>query len=234
MATVQDWLRTALPEAQAQLTAEACWQNWYYDQKIGTVNLKPGDLVLVKADAFKGRRKIRDRWEEDTCEVVHQIMTDISSYKVMDQSRRSCILHQNWLLLIASEVGVPLCICVCHAWDRCTSPTLWKPISKGSEDTMMPQENSGWAVTHHSASKTSLGWIYGSLCLLQWTSSRVSFDDGGRLQVMCNGCGFLKDHICLAEGKTSLPIDAIRWWTAWLTQLFREVGHSLQHQNGGV
>ena len=34
---------------------------WYYDRKIGAVNLKPGDLVLVKADAFKGKRKIKDR-----------------------------------------------------------------------------------------------------------------------------------------------------------------------------
>ena len=29
-------------EAQAQSTAEACQQKWYYDQKIGTINLKPG------------------------------------------------------------------------------------------------------------------------------------------------------------------------------------------------
>ena len=36
------------------------------------MNLKPGNLVLVKADAFKGKGKIRDRWEEETCEVVHQ------------------------------------------------------------------------------------------------------------------------------------------------------------------
>ena len=66
---------------------------WYYDRKIGTVNLKPDDLVLVKADAFKGKRKIKDRWEEDTWEVVHQIATDIPSYEVMDQCGRSCILH---------------------------------------------------------------------------------------------------------------------------------------------
>ena len=72
---------------------EACQQKWYYDRKIGTVNLKPGDLVLVKADAFKGKRKIKDRWKEDTWEVVHQIVTDVPSYKVMDQCRRSCILH---------------------------------------------------------------------------------------------------------------------------------------------
>ena len=73
--------------------AEAHQQKWYYDQKIGIVNLKPGDLVIVKADAFKGKRKIKDRWEEDTCKVVHQIMTDVPSYKVMDQCGRSCILH---------------------------------------------------------------------------------------------------------------------------------------------
>ena len=30
-------------------------------QMIGAVNLKPGDLVLVKVDAWKGKRKIKDR-----------------------------------------------------------------------------------------------------------------------------------------------------------------------------
>ena len=178
MATVQDQLRAVLQEAQAQLTPEAHQQKWYYEGKIGTMNLKPGDLVLVKADAFKEKRKIRDRWEEATCKLVHQIMTDIPSYEVTDQCRRSCILHQNCLLLIASEVGIPLLIGVCHAWDRCTSPTPCKPTSKGSEDMMMQQENSGWEVTQHSASKTSLGWINGKLQLLLWTSAGASTDDG--------------------------------------------------------
>ena len=114
------WL---LFKAQAQSTAEACQQNWYYDQKIGTMNLKPVDLVLVKADTFKGKRKIRDRWEEDTCKLVHQIMTDIPSYEVTDQCRWSDILLQNWLLLLMSEVGIPLCIGLHHAQDICTSPT---------------------------------------------------------------------------------------------------------------
>ena len=145
------------------------------------MNLKPGNLVLVKADAFKGKRKIRDRWEEETCELVHQIVTYVPSYKVTDHCRWSHILHENQLLLIASEVGIPLCIGVCHAWDKCTSPTPCKPTSKGSEDMMMPQENSGWAVTQCSANKTSLGWIHGKLHLLLWTSTRVSTDDRWRL-----------------------------------------------------
>ena len=66
VASVWDRLRTALQEVQSQSTVEACQEKLYYDRKIGTVNLKPGDLVLVKADAFKRKRKIKDRWEEDT------------------------------------------------------------------------------------------------------------------------------------------------------------------------
>ena len=75
--------------------AEVHRQKWYYNRKIGAVNLKPGDLLLVEADAFKGKRKIKDRWEEETCEVVHQIATDIPPYEVRNQHGRSRVLHQN-------------------------------------------------------------------------------------------------------------------------------------------
>ena len=78
---------------QAQSTAEACQQKQYYDRKLGTVNLKPGDLVLVKADAWKGKRKIKDRWDEETWEVSQQIVADMSSYKVTNQHGRSQVLH---------------------------------------------------------------------------------------------------------------------------------------------
>ena len=87
--SVQDRLRTALWEAQAQSMVEACRQKQYYNRKIGTVNLKPGNLVLVKVGAWKGKRKIKDRWEEETWEVVHQIVADIPSYKVTNQHGRS-------------------------------------------------------------------------------------------------------------------------------------------------
>ena len=89
VASIWDRLRTTLWEAQAQSTVEACRKKQYYDQKIATVNLKPGNLVLVKADAFKGKRKIKDRWEEETWKVVHQIATDVPSYEVTNQHGRS-------------------------------------------------------------------------------------------------------------------------------------------------
>ena len=55
------------------------------------MDLKPGDIVLVKADAFQGKRKIKDRWEDKPHEVVHQITTDLPSYEVMDQHWQSHI-----------------------------------------------------------------------------------------------------------------------------------------------
>ena len=81
VASVRDRLRSTLWEMQAQSTAEACQQKQYYDRKIGAVNLKPGDLVLVEADAWKGKRKIKDRWEEETWEVVQQIVADVPPMK---------------------------------------------------------------------------------------------------------------------------------------------------------
>ena len=158
-----------------------------------------GNLDLVKADAFKGKRKIKDRWEEGTYKVVCQIVTGIPSYKVKDQHGRSCILHQNWLLLVMPELGIPLCIGVHHAQDRCTSPTPCKPTSIGSEERMTSQEHSGSVGTQHPASKTFLGWIFGKLRLLPWMSTRISTEDGWRPQVMWCWCWHQKEHIHLAE-----------------------------------
>ena len=158
VASVRDRLRSTLQKAQAQSTAEACWQKQYYNRKIGTVNLKPGDLVLVKADAWKGKRKIKDRWEEETWGVVCQNTADVPSYKVMNQHRWSWVLHQNRLLLVTSEVGIPLCRGSHHTQDRCTSPTPCKTTSIGGDEKRMPQEKDGKVVTQWPPSKASLGW----------------------------------------------------------------------------
>ena len=126
------------------------------------MDLKPGDLVLVKADAFQGKRKIKDGWEDKPYEVVHEIMTDIPSYEVMDQQGQSCIIHHNQLL-VASETGIPLGMGVHQALDRCTSPTPVKPTPRGSDSETTPLEDSGLAITQNQARKTSLGWISGKL-----------------------------------------------------------------------
>ena len=195
MASVRDRLRSTLWEVQDQSTMEACQQKWYCNRKIGTVNLRPGDLVLVKADAWKGKRKIKDRWEEETWEVVCQIAADVPSYKLMNQHGWSWVLHQNLLLLIASEIGIPSCMGSHHTWDRCTSPTLCKTTSVRGDEEGMPQEKSGKAVTQQPTSKASLGWKNGKLQLIPWTFTGASTEDRWRPQVKWFGCRLWKEHI---------------------------------------
>ena len=102
IATVRDCLRTTFQEGQAQSMAVAQRQKQYYNWKIGAIRLKPGNPVLVKADAFQGKRKIKGRWEDKPHEVVHQIVTD--------QQGNSHFLYHNWLLLFVSEAGIPWCV----------------------------------------------------------------------------------------------------------------------------
>ena len=130
-----------------------------------------------KVDDFQGKRKIKDRWEDKPHEVVHQIMTDIPSYEMMDQYGNSCVLHCNQLLLIALEAGIPLCVGICQAWNKCTSPTPVKPTPEGSDSKTIPQEDDGLVITQHQARESSLGWINGKLWLLPWTSARASTED---------------------------------------------------------
>ena len=144
---------------------EARRQKWYYDQKIGAIGLKPGDLILLMADAFQKKRKIKDRWEDKPHEVVCQIVTDGPSYEVKDQQGHSCILHCNWLCVM-SGAGIPLCVGVCQVFHRCTSPTPVKPTPRGSGSKTMPQEDDGLVITQHQTKKTPQGWINRKLRLL--------------------------------------------------------------------
>ena len=105
-------------------------------------------------------------------------MTDIPSYEVMNQHGQSQVLHRNQLLLIMSEVGIPLCMGNHHTQDRCTSPTPCKTTSLGGDEEMMPQEQNGKVVTQRPTRKASQGWKYGKLQLGSWMSTRVSTEDG--------------------------------------------------------
>ena len=107
IASIWDRLRTALWEVQAQSMVEAHRQKQYYNRKIGAVNLKPGDLVIGKADAFKGKRKTKDRSEEGTWEAVCQITTDILSYKVTKQHGKSSVSTETNFFLLHHRLAFP-------------------------------------------------------------------------------------------------------------------------------
>ena len=61
----------AFKEAQVQSKSEAERHKWHYDRKANAISLEPGDLVLAKADAYRGRREINDQWEEESYKVEY-------------------------------------------------------------------------------------------------------------------------------------------------------------------
>ena len=62
-----------LQGSTSQFTSKAKRQRWCCDYKANSISLEPGDLVLAKSDAHIGRRKVKDQWEEEPCEVECRI-----------------------------------------------------------------------------------------------------------------------------------------------------------------
>ena len=96
VADLCEWLCEAFKEVQVQSIYEAERQRWHYDHKANAISLEPGDLVLAKADAYKGRRKVNDQWEEEPYEVEYRIAEGVPSYLVKNQwTGCSQVLHWN-------------------------------------------------------------------------------------------------------------------------------------------
>ena len=88
VADLHEQLHKAFKEAQVQSISEADRQRQYYDHKANAISLKPSDLLLAKANAYKGRRKVKDQWEEGPYKVECTIAEGIPSYLMKNQWTR--------------------------------------------------------------------------------------------------------------------------------------------------
>ena len=61
-----------------------------------------GDVVLTKADAFQGKRKVKDWWNEVEYEIVCQVTNGAPSYEIKDVSGNVKVTHHNRLFLVAT------------------------------------------------------------------------------------------------------------------------------------
>ena len=57
------------------------------------MQLVPRDAVLLKQDAFQGKRKMKDRWGDEEYEVVRQVTPDVPAYEVHDRSGNARVIH---------------------------------------------------------------------------------------------------------------------------------------------
>ena len=95
--------KEANTEAHLQTSSKADQQKWYYDRVTSTLQLMPGDIILMKLDAFQGKKKAKDRWSETEYVVICQVTNDIPMYEVRDDGGNVKVTHNNRLFLVASK-----------------------------------------------------------------------------------------------------------------------------------
>ena len=81
-----------------------------YDRKVGAIELRPGDHVLVHLDAFRGqRRKLKNQWGDDLHMVVTRMVDRIPAYVVKNNcTGKKKVVHQAHLLLWLADYGEPV------------------------------------------------------------------------------------------------------------------------------
>ena len=107
---VQRCFKEAYTEDHLQTNFEAEKQKRYYDRATSTAQLVPGDIVLMKNDAFQGKRKVKDQWSETEYVVVCQVADGVPAYEVKDEAGSMKTVHCNQLFLVATlkEAITPL------------------------------------------------------------------------------------------------------------------------------
>ena len=92
---VQRRFKEAYAEAHLQTNCEAKKQKRYYDRATNTVQLVPGNVVLMKNDAFQGKQKVQDWWSETEYMVVCQVADGMPAYEVKDEVGSVKTIHCN-------------------------------------------------------------------------------------------------------------------------------------------
>ena len=110
VASLYNCLRKSLVITQDCAVKEAQRQKWLYDHKVGAIELRPGDNVLVRLDAFRGqRRKLKNRWGSDLHTVVTHVADGIPAYVVKNNhTGKKKVEHRARLLLWLADYGEPI------------------------------------------------------------------------------------------------------------------------------
>ena len=110
VARLYDRLRKSLVIAQDWAIKEAQRQKRLYDRKVGAVELRPGDNVLVLLDAFRGqRRKLKNWWGSDLHTVVTHVADRVPAYVVKNnRNGKKKVVHRARLLLWLTNYGEPV------------------------------------------------------------------------------------------------------------------------------
>ena len=170
---VRRCFKEAYTEAHLQTNCEAEEQKCYYDQARSTVQLVPGEVVLMKNNAYQGKCKVKVQWSETEYVVVCQVADGVPAYEVKDEVGNVKTVHHNPLFLMATpkEAITPL---------GAGMPILEENIVRSIhvEHTSLEVENDSpersvdGADTLSPSSRVLLRWVGGVLWLLPSVTPR--------------------------------------------------------------
>ena len=104
VAVLYDRLREAVAKARLNTDHEAQRQKRNYDKKAGAAELRPGDQVLIRLDAYIGmRRKLKNKWGDELHIVVRCVAGNVPSYVVERNGHEQTIHHSRLLLWLTKD-----------------------------------------------------------------------------------------------------------------------------------
>ena len=175
MTEVQRCFKEAYTEAHLQTNCEAEKQKHYYDQATSTAQLVLGDVVLMKNDAYQGKRKVKDRWSETEYVVVCQGADGVPAYEVKDEVGNVETIHHNRLFLVATpkEAVMPLGAGMSISeenvvWSTHVEHTSWEVENDAPEGSMDETD------TLSPTSRVPLRWVGGVLWPLPSVAPRLT------------------------------------------------------------
>ena len=171
VAAMQKRLKEAFAVARHLTSQEAARQRRYYDRKAGAVALQPGDVVMVHANGFVGKRKVKDQWEGGGF-IVESQLEDWPVYKVRcptsdaRQKPKYHILHRNRLLLVTNEDDPVVPGQLAQAK---VSPVVSNATPEATEEEEGPSGPLPSLLTRQEGDMTSRVWLNGEFCTKPWT-----------------------------------------------------------------
>lgn len=163
IADLQERLKRAFADARSQVQKEAERQKVYYDRRVNSSVLKPGDRVLIRKNAVRGKRKIQDRWSDSPCEVLEKVGTDLPLYRVESAGGKTQVVHRNRLLHLtgAKLSGAPVSVSL----QVVETPTLCT-----TESQQAAEPDDGQAPTDELAPESATSG--GVMCRFSWTHGK--------------------------------------------------------------
>ena len=155
--------KEAYAEAHLQTNCEAEKQKRYYDRATSTAQLVPGDIVLMKNDAYQGKQKVKDWWSETEYVVVCQVADGIPAYEVKDEVGNIKTIHHNWLFFVATPIS-----------DENVVQSTRAEHTLLEVENNLPEASMDGADTLSPSSRVPLGWVGGVLQLLPSVAPRLT------------------------------------------------------------